>query len=127
LEITKTVGYKHFCQTPHCQHERCNICPFSSNAEEGDARASREAGLKVIENLESIAPPGEALAKVAVKLLRLYLQLLPLEREREQGRKRLQLLVHEFFSVIFQAHARTTKWVKSSLVSFLSTCIRCKL
>jgi hypothetical protein len=78
LEITKTVGYKHFCQTPHCQHERCNICPFSSNAEEGDARASREAGLKVIENLESIAPPGEAIAKLKSILN---------EEEKQSGRE----------------------------------------
>jgi primosomal protein N' len=33
------------------------------------------------------------------------------------------IALHKFFSVIFQAHTRTTKWVKSSLVYFLSTFI----
>ena len=46
------VGYKHFCQVPHCQHKKCKGCPLYSNAEEDDARASSEAGLKAAQELK---------------------------------------------------------------------------
>ncbi len=49
--IPKNVGYKHFCQTPHCKHESCNLCPLYSNAEEDDKRAAKEAGLKTVEQI----------------------------------------------------------------------------
>ena len=50
--ISKSVGYKHFCQTPHCKHENCNKCPLYSNAEEDDRRAAKEAGLQKVKELE---------------------------------------------------------------------------
>ena len=37
--------YKHFCQTPHCNHKSCNKCTLYSNDEEDDQRAMREAGI----------------------------------------------------------------------------------
>jgi hypothetical protein len=63
LEIPKAVSYKHFCQTPHCQHARCGGCPLYSNAEEDDARASREAGLKAVEKLAG-GTNGDAVEKL---------------------------------------------------------------
>jgi len=49
--IDSHVGYKHFCQTPHCNHKSCNKCPLYSKSEEDDLRAAREAGLKTAEML----------------------------------------------------------------------------
>jgi len=78
-EITKDIGYKHFCQTPHCQHKRCYKCPLYSNAEEDDARASREAGLKAVQSLEGITP-GEAVEKLK--------SILNEEGKQSEGKKR---------------------------------------
>lgn len=50
--IPKNVSYKHFCQTPHCQHHHCKKCPLYSNAEEDDKRAAKEAGLKALEEIQ---------------------------------------------------------------------------
>ena len=52
-DITK-VGYKHFCQKPHCKHENCNQCPLYSNAREDDLRSMRAAGLKAAENVRTL-------------------------------------------------------------------------
>ena len=49
--IAKNVGYKHFCQTPHCTHKKCKGCPLFSNADEDDKRAMREAGLQAAEDV----------------------------------------------------------------------------
>ena len=50
--IPKGIGYKHFCQVPHCQHKNCNACPlFSKNVEQDDLRAMREAGLHAAEEV----------------------------------------------------------------------------
>ncbi len=64
VEIPKNVSYGHFCQTPHCQHQRCNKCPLYSNAEEDDARATREAGLKAVQDLKD----GEKTSDIAKKM-----------------------------------------------------------
>lgn len=51
--IPKNVGYTHFCQVPHCKHdENCNKCPLYSNSGEDDKRAAKEAGLKVIKEIQ---------------------------------------------------------------------------
>ncbi len=59
--IPKSVGYKHFCQTPHCTHEKCGKCTLYSNTEEDDKRAAKEAGRKVMEEVrqEEIVKHGE--------------------------------------------------------------------
>lgn len=50
--IIQGVGYKHFCQTPHCQHkDNCKACPLYSKVEEDDLRAMREAGLQAAEEV----------------------------------------------------------------------------
>jgi hypothetical protein len=52
-EITKSEGYKHFCQTPHCKHkEGCNKCQLYSNADEDDERAMREAGISAAQRYQ---------------------------------------------------------------------------
>ena len=40
-EVKKEVGYKHFCQKPHCRHTDglCNGCPLFSNSAEDDRLA----------------------------------------------------------------------------------------
>jgi hypothetical protein len=63
-EIPVSIGYQHFCQTPHCQHKRCNKCPLYSNAEEDDLRASREAGLKTVQNLRAGGQIGDFATKL---------------------------------------------------------------
>ena len=45
-QLDRTVGYKHFCQTPHCNHESCGKCPLFTNSIEDDRLAMREAGIK---------------------------------------------------------------------------------
>jgi len=59
--IPKSVGYKHFCQKPHCDHKNCNLCPLYSNAAEDDLRAAKEAGEKAANEVlqESHAKKGE--------------------------------------------------------------------
>jgi len=44
-EILKDVGFKHFCQTPHCNHKSCNLCALYTNSEEDDKIAVKEAGM----------------------------------------------------------------------------------
>ena len=68
--IDKRVGYKHFCQKPHCQHQSCNGCPLYSNAEEDDKRAMREAGLQAAEEVrgESLITDGDAQNRVEVRV-----------------------------------------------------------
>jgi len=51
-QIDPKVGYKHFCQTPHCTHGSCKKCPLYSKSEEDDLRAAREAGIKTAEMLK---------------------------------------------------------------------------
>uniref|UniRef100_A0A7S2UPE1 RING-type domain-containing protein n=2 Tax=Attheya septentrionalis TaxID=420275 RepID=A0A7S2UPE1_9STRA len=51
--IPPKVGYAHFCQTAHCQHQSCHKCPLYSNAEEDDKRAMREAGMKAVAQVQS--------------------------------------------------------------------------
>lgn len=63
-EIPASIGYQHFCQTPHCQHKSCHKCPLYSNAEEDDARASREAGLKTVQTLSDNAIDGNFAEKL---------------------------------------------------------------
>lgn len=47
------MGYKHYCQTPHCQHKNCKKCPLYSNAEEDDRLAAKEAGLKTMKEIQT--------------------------------------------------------------------------
>mmetsp|Transcript_11166 Transcript_11166/g.20907 ORF Transcript_11166/g.20907 Transcript_11166/m.20907 type:complete len:703 (+) Transcript_11166:80-2188(+) len=63
-EISVSVGYQHFCQTPHCQHKNCRKCPLYSNAEEDDLRASREAGLKAVQVLKADGQIGDFAEKL---------------------------------------------------------------
>jgi TRIAD3 protein (E3 ubiquitin-protein ligase RNF216) len=48
-EIPKHIGYGHFCRKPHCEHKKCSKCVLYTNAEEDDARAMREAGIRAAE------------------------------------------------------------------------------
>ena len=63
-EIPVSIGYQHFCQTPHCQHKHCRKCPLYSNAEEDDLRASREAGLKAVQDLKADGQIGDFAEKL---------------------------------------------------------------
>jgi len=45
-DITK-IGYKHFCQAPHCSHKKCGKCVLFSDGVADDRLAMRDAGLKV--------------------------------------------------------------------------------
>ena len=47
-EIT---GYEHFCQTAHCNHEKCKKCVLHSNTQEDDERAMKEAGYSAAEEV----------------------------------------------------------------------------
>ncbi|GAX10176.1 TRIAD3; E3 ubiquitin-protein ligase RNF216 [Fistulifera solaris] len=49
--ITSSTPYTHFCQTPHCQHQRCNLCPLYTKDAEDDARAMREAGVQAAQQV----------------------------------------------------------------------------
>ena len=63
-EIPKNVGYKHFCQKFECKHINCGSCPLYSNSEQDDARATREAGLKVAESLKDNATTEQVAEKM---------------------------------------------------------------
>ena len=52
------MNYNHFCQISYCPHTRCNTCPLYSDAEEDDARAAREAGLKTAHKLKHDSETG---------------------------------------------------------------------
>jgi len=45
--------YSHFCQTAHCKHKKCGKCVLYTNADEDDAMAMREAGLKAASEVET--------------------------------------------------------------------------
>mmetsp|Transcript_43353 Transcript_43353/g.79340 ORF Transcript_43353/g.79340 Transcript_43353/m.79340 type:complete len:515 (+) Transcript_43353:266-1810(+) len=45
-EIPAAVAYKHFCQTPHCQHKSCNKCPLYYDTNEADKVRVRDAAKK---------------------------------------------------------------------------------
>uniref|UniRef100_A0A7S4TCC8 RING-type domain-containing protein n=2 Tax=Ditylum brightwellii TaxID=49249 RepID=A0A7S4TCC8_9STRA len=59
-EIPKSVGYKHFCQKPHCKHDTCKTCPLYSNAKEDDERAMREAGLEAAKEVQKRSLHGSS-------------------------------------------------------------------
>lgn len=43
--IAASVGYNHFCRTPHCQHkDQCRKCPLFTNDAQDDEMAMKEAG-----------------------------------------------------------------------------------
>jgi hypothetical protein len=46
--------YKHFCQTPHCTHEKCGKCLLYTNAVEDDRKAMLEAGVKTMQENNGI-------------------------------------------------------------------------
>jgi len=46
----KIENYKHFCLTPHCNHQNCHKCVLTTNSEEDDRRARHEIALKAQEN-----------------------------------------------------------------------------
>lgn len=68
--ILRQVSYKHFCQTPHCNHTSCGQCPLYSNVEEDDKRAMREAGIQAAEMVrgESLLSVSKTLSGVAATL-----------------------------------------------------------
>ena len=47
--------YKHFCQTPHCQHKNCKKCALFTDSVEDDRKAMLEAGLKSLKETEAEA------------------------------------------------------------------------
>ena len=69
--IEKSVGYQHFCQTPHCDHKKCNKCPLYSSSEQDDIRATKEAGQKAAKEVagggEGVNVDVESLLKNADK------------------------------------------------------------
>ena len=69
--IEKSVGYQHFCQTPHCNHKTCNKCPLYSSSEQDDIRATKEAGQKAAKEVsgggEGVNVDVESLLKNADK------------------------------------------------------------
>ena len=72
-EIKKEVGYKHFCQKPHCKHldkKKCDGCPLFTNSAEDDILAMEEAGRKALmDNEEVLAKAGAEGAVDLDKLL----------------------------------------------------------
>jgi len=47
--IPKDVGYKHFCQTPHCDHSKCGKCRLYTDDAEDERAALAEAAAKARE------------------------------------------------------------------------------
>lgn len=45
-EIPANVAYKHFCQTPHCDHKRCGMCPLYADTNADDMKRIRNAAKK---------------------------------------------------------------------------------
>ena len=45
---------KHFCQTPHCDHKKCNKCALFTDSVEDDRRAMLEAGMKSLGNMKPV-------------------------------------------------------------------------
>ena len=56
--IATNVGYGHFCQTAHCQHQNCSKCPLYTNSKEDDIRATKEAGEKVAKEIAENTAQG---------------------------------------------------------------------
>eukprot|EP01038_Epipyxis_sp_PR26KG_P004726 gene4726-6631_t len=48
--------YKHFCQTPHCNHKSCSKCKLFTDSVEDDRQAMLDAGLKVLKSNSSTDP-----------------------------------------------------------------------
>ena len=55
-EIPAAVAYKHFCQTPHCKHKTCNLCPLYADTSEADkarvTNAAKKAARSVRKNVK---------------------------------------------------------------------------
>jgi len=55
-EIPASVAYKHFCQTPHCNHSKCNKCPLYVDTTQADkvkvANAAKKAARSVRKNVK---------------------------------------------------------------------------
>ncbi|KAL7532515.1 hypothetical protein ACHAXR_004680 [Thalassiosira sp. AJA248-18] len=45
-EIPADVAYKHFCQTPHCQHKTCKKCPLYADTSQIDKARVKNAAQK---------------------------------------------------------------------------------
>mmetsp|Transcript_31138 Transcript_31138/g.57954 ORF Transcript_31138/g.57954 Transcript_31138/m.57954 type:complete len:741 (-) Transcript_31138:1060-3282(-) len=58
-DITKE-GYKHFCNTPHCDHKKCGNCLLFSDSVADDRQAMYEAGVKKMEEEKKSLPPPES-------------------------------------------------------------------
>ena len=56
--IPTNLGYGHFCQTAHCQHQNCSKCPLYTNSKEDDIRATKEAGEKVAKEIAENTAQG---------------------------------------------------------------------
>ena len=52
-DISK-LSYKHFCQTPHCNHKNCNKCRLFTDTLEDDRIAMKEAGLTALQQMELV-------------------------------------------------------------------------
>eukprot|EP00536_Pseudo-nitzschia_multiseries_P002136 jgi/Psemu1/251358/estExt_Genewise1Plus.C_280109 len=53
MPLGKGNPYKHFCQTPFCDHKSCGKCKLYSDDKEDDAQAMREAGIAAKEEYEA--------------------------------------------------------------------------
>ncbi|KAL3764790.1 hypothetical protein ACHAWU_006207 [Discostella pseudostelligera] len=66
VEIPATVGYLHFCQTPHCNHAKCAKCPLWADSTASDAKrianAAKEAAKSVLKT-QSVNVDVESLLK----------------------------------------------------------------
>lgn len=51
VALSSQVGYKHFCQKPHCDHTKCKKCILFTDAEHDDRLAVKEAGLAAKKDL----------------------------------------------------------------------------
>jgi len=45
-EIPANVAYKHFCQTPHCEHKKCGMCPLYADTNDDDTKRIKNAAKK---------------------------------------------------------------------------------
>ena len=67
-DVSKEM-YKHFCQTPHCDHKSCNMCLLYTDSIEDDRRAMQEAGLAVKSRIDAEGSGGSDAAIEIDKLL----------------------------------------------------------
>mmetsp|Transcript_26149 Transcript_26149/g.55601 ORF Transcript_26149/g.55601 Transcript_26149/m.55601 type:complete len:499 (-) Transcript_26149:62-1558(-) len=51
-EIPKSVAYKHFCQTPHCNHKTCGLCPLYADMNAADKVRVRDAAKKAAQSVK---------------------------------------------------------------------------